>query len=332
MPSIPPPDLSHLLHEALTQLGWSADAERLAEQLNTLHVGLPREDEFAVVCTWLGRCALIHKLDQVQAPHASFERFQVPDLLAIFERDGRQIPVVIEVKSSSKRTLSFRADYFRRLKQYGLALNLPVLIAWKHNSLWSLFDIDHMSVAEKNFNITFAKAMTEILLGILAGDFAYTLPRGTGLHLRFRKDELISSTREGSEVHEEWKMTIDDVYYTDRDGNERRDLDSDVQSLFYVNSLEERQEHSSTHIYWRFVVEDDENKFAHMALVALLNWSTREDHSLNWREVVGRQAPVPGVGNFAETVSRALQQGVVRYIFNVEPQTRPAFMAPSYEA
>lgn len=326
MPAIPPPDLPHLLYEALTQLGWSADAERLAQRLKTLHVGLPREDEFAVVCTWLSRCALIHKLDQSQAPTSSTEKFQVPDLLAVFELDGRNVPVLVEVKSSNKQTLSFRPDYFQRLKRYGDTLNLPVLIAWKHRWVWSLFDIDHMTLAEKNFNITLGKAMTESLLGILAGDFCYTLPRGTGLHLRFRKDEIISTTRDGDEVHEEWKMTIDDVYYTDRDGKQRRDLQPEIQALFYVNSLEERQEHTPTHIYWHFTVEDDENKFAHMALVGLLNWYASSGESLNWREVVALQAPVPAVGNFAETAALALREGVVRYIFHVQPQTTPAFM------
>lgn len=326
MPRIPPSDLPHLLHEALTQVGWSADAERLAEQLRRLHIGLPREDEFAVVCSWLGRCALVHKLDQVHAPNDSAERFQIPDLLAVFERDGKKIPTLIEVKSSNKRRLSFRADYFERLKRYGDVLNLPVLIAWKHHGIWSLFEIDHMCVAERNFNISLSKALSESLLGVLAGDFTYTLPLGTGLHLRFRKDEMISKTLECDEVHEEWKMTLDDVYYTDRSGKERRDLDPAIQALFYVNALKERQEHTPTHIYWHFTVQDDENKFAHMALVALLNWYTNSGDSLNWREVVGRQTPVPAVGNFAETIERALHEGIVRYIFHVQPQTSPAFI------
>jgi Holliday junction resolvase len=324
-----PPDLPHLLHEALTQLGWSADAARLAEQLKTLHLGLPREDEFAVVCTWLGRCALIHKLDQVQAPAASSGKYQVPDLLAVFEQDGKVIPVLIEVKSSNKQTLSFRTDYFHRLKSYGDVLNLPVLVAWKHNGLWALFEIDQMAIAQKNFNIAFTKAMTENLLGVLAGDFTYTLPRGTGLHLRFRKDEMISRTQDGDEAQEEWKLTIVDVYYTDREGKERRDITPDIQALFYVNSLEERQEHTSTHIYWHFTVEDDENKFAHMALVALLNWYASNADSLNWREVVARQVPIPAVRNFAETVERALREGVVKYIFYVQPNTWPAFLRAS---
>jgi Holliday junction resolvase len=326
MPIVPPPDLAHLLHEALTRLGWAADPQQLAQRLTVLNTGLPQEDEFAVVCSWLGRCSLIHKLDQSQAPPASTERFRVPDLLAVFERDGRTFPVLIEVKSSVSRTLSFRPDYHQRLKAYGSTLGLPVLIAWKHHGLWSLFDIDHMSLAKKNLNITLGKALSESLLGVLAGDFTYTLPRGTGLHLRMRKDELLSTTRNDSEIHEEWRMVVDDTYHTDRDGTERRDIEPDIQALFFVNSLEERQEHTPTHILWHFTVDDDENKFAHMALSGLLNWYLGSGDSLNWREVVARHTPVPGVNDFAGTVERALHQKIVKYILHVQPQTIPPFL------
>jgi Holliday junction resolvase len=327
MAAVAPPDIAHLLHEALSQLGWSHDPQRLAQQLAQLNRGLPREDEFAVVCAWLGRCKLVHKLDQTQAPGASGETFQVPDLLAVFEHEKRRIPVLIEVKASEARTLSFRPDYRDRLLAYAETLRLPMLIAWKHHSLWSLFDMDHMKMADKNYNIALGAALSESLLSTLAGDFSYTLPRGTGLHLRMKKDELMSTAKSGSEIHEEWRMVIDDVFHTDREGNQRRDLSADVQTLYFVNNLEESQDHTPTHVHWNFTVEDDENKFAHMALSGLLNWYLASGESLNWREVVGRGTPVPGLNNFSETVKRALDEGVVKYIFHLEPQTLPPFLS-----
>lgn len=326
MVAFPPPDIAHLLHEALSQLGWSHDPGRLAQQLAQLNRGLPREDEFAVVCTWLGRCKLVHKLDQVQAPADSSKTFQVPDLLAVFQHKERTIPVVIEVKSSEARTLSFRPDYRDRLLAYAETVGLPILVAWKHHSIWSLFDIKQMKLAEKNYNIALGTALSENLLSCLAGDFSYTLPRGAGLHLRMKKEELLSSDRSGSEINEEWRMVIDDVYFTDRDGNLRRNLSADVQTLFFVNDLEATQDHTASHVHWHFTVEDDENKFAHMALSGLLNWYLGSGESLNWREVVGRGTPVPGVNNFSETVKRALDEGVVKYIFHIQPKTSPPFL------
>lgn len=327
MVALPPSDIAHLLHEALSQLGWSHDPQSLAQQLVQLNRGLPREDEFAVVCTWLGKCSLVHKLDQIQAPASSSEIFQVPDLLAVFQREERKIPVLIEVKASQARTLSFRPDYRDRLLAYAKTLGLPMLIAWKHHSLWSLFDINHMKMADKNYNIAFGTAMAESLLSTLAGDFSYTLPRGTGLHLRMKKEELLSSVRSGSDIQEEWRMVIDDVHHTDRNGTQRLDLPADVQALFFVNNLEESQEHTPTHVHWHFTVDDDENKFAHMALSGLLNWYLSSGESLNWREVVGRGTPVPGVNNFSETVKRALDEGIVQYIFHLQPQTHPSFLS-----
>lgn len=327
MPLDPPPDLPYLLHEALSQLGWNCSAEHLAQRVNRLHIGLPREDEFAVVCSWLGRCVLVHKLDQTQSPSSSEETYQVPDLFATFTREGRLIPTLIEVKSSTENKLSFKPEYHAQLKAYANLLGLPMLIAWKFHGLWSLFDIAHMELAEVNYNIHFSKAMSENLLGVLAGDFSYTLPRGAGLHLRMRKEKLLSSVRTGPEVHEEWHMVIDDALHIDRDGNKRRDLSAEVQTLFFVNDLEEEQEHTPSHVHWRFTVQDDENKFAHMALVRLLHWYSSGDKPLNWREVVTRSAPVPGMTDFGATVDRALREGVVKYIFRIEPQTKPTFLS-----
>ncbi|QOJ22655.1 MAG: restriction endonuclease [Gammaproteobacteria bacterium] len=321
-----PPDLPHLLHEALSQLGWKCNPEHLVQRLHRLNIGLPREDEFAVVCSWLGYCTLVHKLDQTQSPSSSEGVFQVPDLLAVFQREGRLIPVLVEVKTSTEKKLSFKTDYYNKLKSYAKLLGLPMLIAWKFHGFWALFDINQMELAKTNYNIDFGKAMSESLLGVLAGDFSYTLPRGTGIHLRMRKEKLISSVRHDSEVHEEWHMVIEDALHVDGDGKKRRDLSPDVQALFFVNNLKEEQEHTSSHVHWRFLVQDDENKFAHMALVGLLNWYSSGSEPLNWREVVARIAPVPGITDFEATVKRALRAGVVKYIFHLQPQTMPAFL------
>jgi hypothetical protein len=232
----------------------------------------------------------------------------------------------VEVKATTENKLSFKPDYRAKLKAYANLLGLQMLIAWKFHGVWSLFDIDHMELAKTNYNISLSKALSESLLGVLAGDFSYTLPHGTGIHLRLRKEKLISSVRNGAEVHEEWHMVVDDALHVDRDGKERRDLSPDVQALFFANSLEEDQDYGPSHVHWRFLVKDDENKFAHMALVALLNWYSTSEKPLSWREIIARHSPVPGISDFKSTVAKALQEGVVKYIFHIRPQTMPAFL------
>ena len=110
----------------MEQLGWGVEAGQVATRIWRLNVGLPREDEFSVVCGWLGCCDVIHKLDQKQTPDKSCEKYQVPDLLAVFNVKGKQIPVLIEVKSKKDKTLSFRPDYLEKLSNYANVLKPPL--------------------------------------------------------------------------------------------------------------------------------------------------------------------------------------------------------------
>ena len=334
-PYMPPPspanadETEHLIYRALVELGWQADARRLANRVARLHLGLPREDEFAVVCTWLGRCALIHKLDQRENSTSHAAQFQIPDLLAVFVVDGKEVPVLIEVKSKKSETLSFRADYHAGLKRYASLLNLPLLIAWKYHGIWTLFDIDHMTLAKTNYNVKFSKAMREGLLGVLAGDFSYSLAQGSGIHLQLHKEQLISESKEGTTLEQQWIMRFEDVYYTDGTGTKRRDLAKEIESLFLAHELEDSEDHTDTHVTMHFTVGEDRNKFAHMSLVGLLDWHAPSVEGINWRTVATRPKAVPGIDDFAKSVSDALQEKVVTHIFHVLPQTRPSFLNPA---
>jgi hypothetical protein len=50
-----------------------------------------------------------------------------------------------------------------------------MLVAWKHRTFWTLFEIRHAELATVNYKIDFSTAMQENLLGMLAGDFSYRL-------------------------------------------------------------------------------------------------------------------------------------------------------------
>ncbi len=64
-------DDERLIQEALAELGREADPSQIAEQVRRLDRGLPAEDEFIAVCSWLGKTCLVHKLDQHHAPRQS---------------------------------------------------------------------------------------------------------------------------------------------------------------------------------------------------------------------------------------------------------------------
>lgn len=103
--------------------------------------------------------------------------------------------MLIEVKSKKDKLLSFKPDYMGRLQKYADLVGMPLLVAWKFHGLWMLFEARHMKKADKNFNISLETAMRENLLGVLAGDVAYKIGADAGVHLRFRKDNLIGTER-----------------------------------------------------------------------------------------------------------------------------------------
>jgi hypothetical protein len=128
-----------LIAEAVQQLGLSTDPKAVAERVRRLQVGLPAEDEFSVLLTWLGRCRLVHKLDQLQRPSDSRARWFVPDLLAVFDYHGKDLPVLIEVKTTpfDNNTLSWPVAYRERLVRYADMLKMPLLVAWRFGTIWT---------------------------------------------------------------------------------------------------------------------------------------------------------------------------------------------------
>ncbi len=322
-----PDDIEHLIYEALVNLGWDSDPEAIAEKVSRLHVGLPSEDEFSILSSWLGRCSLIHKLDQKQHPANSKNEYQVPDLFAVFDYKGTKIPVLIEVKSKTKPKLSFTSDYYSKLSNYASLHQMPILVAWKLHSTWMLFDLDCMKKAEKNLNISLNDAMKNNLLGVLAGDFAYTIGEDCSFNLRFRKDELVRTVKDTDREHEEWRMTIDDVCFTDRDGNEIRKLPKEVQALFLTWDLELDEKHTKSHVYQKYRRGDTTMLFAHMALVRLLHWKSPLDSGTNWRELLGQPSSATnGLENFRESCSKAMEHGIVNHIFDQLPEKLPSYM------
>ena len=326
--AVTPPDLPRLIQDVLAELGYDADAAAVAERVRRLDIGLPVEDEFSVVCAWLGKCQLLHKLDQYQVPVASKQEFQVPDLLAKFSTQTSKSPVLIEVKSKNDKLLSFRPDYLKRLQNYADLVGMPLLVAWKFHSVWMLFEVQHMKKADKNFNITLNTAMRENLLGALAGDVAYKIGAGAGVHLRFRKDKLVETEKTEDGYTEQWMMTIDDVSFTDREGNRRTDLDGEVQSLFTAWDLEEQEEHSDSHIQLRFVAGDEGMQFAHTALVHLLSWESPHADRPHWRGLLRKEQVTANVANFSAALDAAFRQKVVSHIFYVQPHAMPDFLPP----
>ena len=204
---------------------------------------------------------------------------------------------------------------------------MPLLIAWKYHGIWTLFEARHLAKAKKNFNIRFEAAIKESLLGILAGDVAYKIAPGAGVHLRFKKEKLLASEETEDGLNEQWQMRVDKVGFTSAGGTPADALDNDVTTLFTTWDLSGHQVHSETHIEMQFVArEDDGMMFGHMALVHLLNWPLRDGEQINWRHAIRRESVVSNMTNFIQALQRALEQRVVRIIINQQPLSWPEFV------
>jgi len=321
-----PSDLERLIHESLEQLGWTADAASIADRVLRLNIGLPLEDEFAIISGWLGQCELIHKLDQQQFPATSRDFYQVPDLLANFNvRGSGNTTVLIEVKSCQKNVLSFRPDYISKLRYYGKLLGLPVLIAWKRHGIWSLVHLDIFSKANKNFNLNFNDAMRNSLMGKVLGDFSYTPRVNSGVHVSFKKEKMIETIEADEGIQENWDAVIDDVYFTSGDCEKLRNLSPIAQQVFHSWDLIATESHSDSHVVMHYTIDEESGMFAHMALTRLLSFHGRGDQ-VHWRRHLQHGAAISSILNYRRGIEENLKAGIVKYIFDIEPVNVPEFL------
>jgi hypothetical protein len=309
----------------LLDLPDADDPDAVAKRLEQLRRGLAPEDEFSLLVTWLGRCRLIHKLGQEQLPVHSVETYRVPDFLAVFEHDGSLIPVLVEVKSTHvpdnesmvTATVSLKAGY----RRYAELLDLPMLVAWRCENMWTLFDMRHATLAETNYRIAFRDAMRQNLLGILTGDFAYQVAAGTAAVLRITKLSETNPETGGFDGR------IDDAHYVSRTGERLPDIPH-LLWLFTAWENEQRQEVDEEGVTLKFVVpEGDGIEFASHTFGVLVRSFAGHDTEVNWRRLTHeREHFVHGAGRFRELIERCLQHQVVTHVLDVRPADPPDFL------
>ena len=186
-------DTESLLRQILEvlDLAETGTPEDVLRRLEHLQRALAPEHEISLILNWLGRCTLVHRLGQEQLPLSSTDAYRVPDLLAVFDYEGRLVPTLIEVRTTGdaageprlQGTLDIKPHAFR----YADLVGLPLLVAWRNGALWTLFEAKRAQLAVSNYRIDFKKALIENLLGLLAGDFAYRLLPGSAIRMAITK-------------------------------------------------------------------------------------------------------------------------------------------------
>lgn len=307
---------ARLLYEAARQAGFRADPEAVRQQIDQLQRGLPAEDEFAALCVWSGRCRLIHGLSQEQFPASSKEQFQVPDLFAVFDVGGQEVPVLIEVKTANDDLLKFPAAYHRRLRTYAEAVGLPLLIAWRGQfGLWTLFDIRHMQRGPGGaWRADFNEVMKQTLMGVLLGEFFIDVKAGVGMTFQIREDQWLSDTR--------LVGTIVAAYWHGPDGTRVEGLKGTFLPILMCcpEAVEATREGKS--ITQRFYTPHDNGVPAHRAMLT----SLLGEGEPNWLEIL-RSGKLAGGRDLVRTAAEdAMSKGLVGWIGDIEPQQRPDFL------
>ena len=319
---------ARLIFEAIQQLGWDADASSVIDRVKRLDLGIPAEDEIAFILSWLGRCIIIHKLDQKQYPPESNDKFQVPDLFACFVKDDARVPVLIEVKSSNKKKLSWKESYFNKLKDYSALMGLPVLVAWKFYRIWSLVHIDCFEKARTNYHLTFGEAMKHNLLSHLAGDFVYKMEPNVGLHFHLKKEELVTSEQITPSYREEkWQVRIEQASFANSDGKELSRLHPGLWPLFISAEPVSEERFENDIIHQSFVIPEDSGMhFAHSALPILLTFFMDTEEKTHWRKHLNDHKFPVHFDTFHEAASAGLKNKFVRYVIYQKPYNIPQFL------
>lgn len=311
---------ARLLYEAAEQLGWT-DPKKIAARAQSLERGLPAEDELCAVFHWLGRCRLAHKLDQAGYPPGSTERYRVPDLLVVFDVNGDDVPVLIEVKASNERNLDWSPKFMAAHQRYAALLGLPLLVAWKYHSFWVLFDAAHMQPSPTNHKIKWIDAIKENLLGVLAGDFSFSFREGVGFHMSIKKEGPLE---EGNG----FRGVIDDAYIADPEGN-RHNGGGGIFQLFLCLDQEATVMETETHAVQSFIISSSEAaEFAHRAMVKLLSTfsASGPNQTVLWRQILARNL-LPRIGDGPhQAAQNALEARLLRHVIQQLPRTMPPFL------
>jgi hypothetical protein len=311
-------------------LGLSSGTEQLLARLEGFLRGLPIEDEFIALATWMEKCKLIHKLDQSQYPSDSSDVYQVPDLFAVFDFNGEDVPVLIEVKASEQGTietarLSFSSRLHSKLASYARAADLPLLIAWKLFGHWSLFDFSEVQVCETAYDINFASAWSADLMYLLLGNVSVTPMSGVSFTLTY--EDLGPTDREVSDG-QEYEFRFNSLRVADASGKQLSEMNTVEFILFAIADKNEHQERHDGMLDISFQVVEEPSTIPAYALLPLTLFMMRQESKrpTSWHEVNSNAA----YGNitysqYIESFERSIGT-YVRYITKMVPHRKPDFL------
>ena len=219
-------------------------------------------------------------------------------------------------------------SYYEGLYRYSRDVGLPMLVAWKHKGLWSLFEPKQFKRARVNYTVSLEAAFKQNLLGVLAGDFAIVFRSGAAFHFVARKEERVQATEGNESRQETWQARIEAAYFTNADGDRFTKLEPGLLSLFLTSLVEKQAQITDLHISETYAASPEEPmQWAHATLGTLLSLRSSGENPVRWRQILQQEYSVP---TESEALRRAAQDGIdtkiVRYVLDLKPHEWPDFL------
>lgn len=316
-------DFAHRVIEAIAEQGNNIkDKEAFIDRLRHVEYGLSAEVECSAILAWLGNCSLVHK---ISAEGYISQDLKIPDLFAVFEKNGQILKTFIEVKSTEDFKLRWNDAYHMKLQNYCKIMGHPLLLSWKVRPFgqWILLD-PATSGLVKNGSIDFCDAMTQNLMGLIAGDFTVTPKSGIGIHFngQILKKEKVSKTESNVNIK------INGSYWGDSKGNTFDHLSqSEIALIMRLANNQYYHEKKET-AKWGYITPDINEQTSVSAqdlLRFLVGFSKKDNERIAWRNVLQELNDTISRDDLLTELSNNIGS-TVQYIFHLNPQTESSML------
>jgi hypothetical protein len=301
-------------------------AESLAARIKELQKGLLPEDEFAATVSWLGNCSNIHRIDQAPMPVPKLtDKMRAPDFIAFPMVGDRPVPVLIEVKAHRGKHLDWSESYRRSLTRFAECLNLPLLVAWKCGDLWTLVDNQHFEKNVEAYRLTIEKALTEDLLCVLFRNLRIQMNPELELILDMKiLDEVIGGTDALLPAGSFRMQVVRAGLYSK--GIEKKDSKNGRFALFLAAPEDDVEIRRTGRQECRHIFRPLPDHGFTLSNVLVTQLSLGAGDDIDWHQILTK-GEFPSSGQeFRESLSSAIDEGFVRYVLDVIPNTWPSFI------
>lgn len=272
----------HALVKAGQAVDWDiTDLSAFAKRVQSIEYGLTAETEFAAILSWLGRCPLVHGLEQDYFSSQSEHKCQIPDLFAVFDHHGHRVPALVEVKTLNKELLTFKTSYLDGLRRYADEISLPLLIAWKPRRLgfWLLVDPIHAKAKGNKSILTLEMSAQNNLLSAIAGDFVVVPKENAGMFFEAKIVKKTKTTKDGFEA----VAKFTDAGFRDANGERATDIPPAILAILF-SSMELVDEVTETQIRKSFVTHEHAI-YAQQILRTVIAFRANAAKPIKWRHV-----------------------------------------------